>query len=116
MPMEKPEWKEVGGPDSWNIPPGEFTVFGTVWVWPEHAEHVNILYSKITSVALADPGTVYYCISRDQDDPAVFHFFERYQDRASFDAHNEHPLVKELLASGWTKDIKAVFAKAVEGQ
>ena len=56
---------------------------------------------------------MYYCLARDAADPSIFHFFERYKSKQAFEQHNEQDIIKELLKSGWMKDVKAVFVKPI---
>jgi quinol monooxygenase YgiN len=97
------------------FPPDHFQTPSQVYTVPEHADEVEAVYKQTTAHAEVEEGTVYYCISRDSKDPSVFHFFERYKSKAAFDAHNDQDIIKKLLASGWMKDVKAVFAKPIEG-
>ncbi|SMY29925.1 unnamed protein product [Zymoseptoria tritici ST99CH_1A5] len=96
------------------IPEDEFTVFGTVYAHPQHADAMDAVYRKLTAMSASELGTIYYCIARDPDDRSVFHFFERYTGRKAFDEHNNSTTVKDLLASGWMKGVKAKFVKPVE--
>ncbi|KAK3346952.1 hypothetical protein B0T25DRAFT_584041 [Lasiosphaeria hispida] len=96
------------------VPDDEFCVYGTVYAYPEHADALEVAYAIATHIAKFEPGTVYYCISRDTDNPAVFHFFERYTGRKAFDAHNEQPAVQKLLKEDkYIKDVTAKFAKPI---
>ena len=55
---------------------------------------------------------IYYCISRDLEDPKVFHFFERYAGREAFEAHNRQPIIKKLVEEdGYIERVEAVFGK-----
>ena len=72
------------------------------------------MYKETTRLAQDEEGVVYYCISRDQKDPSIFHFFERYKSKDAFRKHNEQAVVIRLINSGVTRDITASFAKAVE--
>jgi quinol monooxygenase YgiN len=74
---------------------------------------VHAVYRQTTLNAQSEEGTIYYCISRDGNDPSIFHFFERYASRKAFEGHNEQDAVRGLVASGWIRDVKAVFAKAI---
>jgi quinol monooxygenase YgiN len=71
------------------------------------------VYAESTRLWPSEPGTLYYCISRDPDDGAVFHFFERYAGRAAFRAHVQQPLMQKLFADGLIKDVKAKFAAPI---
>ncbi|KEF56082.1 uncharacterized protein A1O9_07663 [Exophiala aquamarina CBS 119918] len=97
----------------WNIPEGEFCIYGTVYADPRHADEVEAIYKETTRLAQFEDGIVYYCLSRDQDDPSIFHFFERYKSKAAFDQHNQQDIIQKFIKSGWMKDVKAVFAKPI---
>lgn len=72
------------------------------------------MYAETTRLAASEPGTIYYCISRDGDDPNVFHFFERYTGRVAFDEHNAQPIIKKLLQDKLFKGVKAKFVEAIK--
>ncbi|KAK1833919.1 putative antibiotic biosynthesis monooxygenase [Podospora conica] len=94
------------------VPEDEFAVYGTVYAFPQHADALEAVYRETTVLSASEPGILYYCISRDGDDPAVFHFFERYTGRAAFDAHNSQPIIQKLLNQDrYIRDVKAVIAK-----
>ena len=112
--LEPPEWQAQDAPE-FDIPSGEFVVYGTVYTVPEHSDKVHAIYQQLTHNAQSEPGTTYYCLSRDPSDSSVFHFFERYADKAAFEAHNEQQIVKDLISSGWMKNVRAVFGKGIEG-
>jgi len=91
----------------------DFCVYGTIHAYPEHADALEAVYAQTTARANSaeEPGTVYYCICRDADDPTVFHMFERYKGRRGFDAHNEQPIIKKLVGEdGYIRGVKARFA------
>ncbi|KAJ4356975.1 hypothetical protein N0V95_002918 [Ascochyta clinopodiicola] len=96
------------------IPEGEFCVFGTVYAYPEHADALEAVYAETTRLAASEPGSIYYCIARDGDDPTVFHFFERYTGRAAFDEHNAQPIIKKLIGDRLFRGVKAKFVEAVK--
>ncbi|GIZ42014.1 hypothetical protein CKM354_000529500 [Cercospora kikuchii] len=95
-------------------PEDEFCVFGTVYAHPEHADALEAVYAETTRVSASEPGILYYCLARDQDDRNVFHFFERYTGRRAFEEHNDTPTVRKLLADGLIKGVKAKFVKAIQ--
>lgn len=83
-----------------------------VFAFPQHADALEAVYRETTMLSASEPGILYYCISRDADDPAVFHFFERYTGREAFDAHNSLPIIQKLLnEDGYIKNVEAVIAK-----
>jgi quinol monooxygenase YgiN len=111
------------------VPEGEFCVFGIVssidalnnshlpvqvYAYPEHADALEAVYAETTRLAASEPGTIYYCISRDPDDRTVFHFFERYAGRAAFEEHNAQPIIKKLIQDKLFKGVKAKFVEAIE--
>ncbi|KAI3337612.1 hypothetical protein HD806DRAFT_477128 [Xylariaceae sp. AK1471] len=98
----------------WKIPEGEFCVYGTVYAYPEKADALEAVYAETTRLAQFEPGIIYYCLSRDSDDPTIFHFFERYTSKKAFDDHNSQPIIKKLLdVDKYIKDVTAVFAKPI---
>lgn len=85
-----------------------------VYAHPEHADALAEVYTETTRRAQGEPGIVYYCICRDDDDPTLFHFFERYTGKKAFDEHNSQPIIQKLINEDkYIKDIKATFAKAL---
>lgn len=95
------------------IPESEFVVFGTVYAHPEHADALEAVYAQTTRNAQSEPGTIYYCLCRDGDDPNIFHFFERYAGREAFEAHNDQPIIRKLMADKFIRGVKAKFMKAI---
>lgn len=130
MNFSKAEYhKEELGADMPPVPEGEFCVYGIVgfpyssdyprsrrqvYAYPEHADALEAVYAETTRLAASEPGTVYYCISRDPDDRTVFHFFERYTGRAAFDEHNAQPIIKKLIQDKLFKGVKAKFVEAIK--
>lgn len=83
-----------------------------VYAFPEHADALEAVYRETTIHSASEPGILHYCISRDADDPAIFHFFERYTGREAFDAHNSLPIIQKLLnVDKYIKSVEAVIAK-----
>ncbi|KAJ5745831.1 hypothetical protein N7520_011013 [Penicillium odoratum] len=95
------------------IPEDEFVVFGTVYAHPEHADALEAVYAETTRLAQFEPGSIYYCICRDADDPNIFHFFERYAGRQAFEDHNAQPIIQKLMADQYIRGVKAKFMKAI---
>ncbi|KAI1810903.1 hypothetical protein GGS20DRAFT_144303 [Poronia punctata] len=107
------EEKEIGN-NKWNIPEGEFCVFGKVYAHPDKADALEAVYTETTRLAQSEPGTIYYCIARDPDDRSVFHFFERYANKEAFYAHNQQPVIQKLLnEDNYFKDVTAQFMKPI---
>ncbi|KAI7717318.1 hypothetical protein D0864_08373 [Hortaea werneckii] len=67
------------------VPEDEFCVYGTIHAHPEHADALEAVYAQTNQLAKSEPGTLQYCISRDPDDPTLFHMFEQYAGRAAFE-------------------------------
>ena len=83
-----------------------------VYAFPQHADALEAVYRETTILSASEPGILHYCISRDADDPAIFHFFERYTGREAFDAHNSQPIIQKLLnVDRYIKHVEAVIAK-----
>ncbi len=102
--------------DTFDIPSGEFTVYGKVYTDPAHSDDVEALYAAMIEHTKQEKGIIYYCLTRDQDERSVFHFFERYENKEAFDRHNETELVQKLMASGWMKGVSARSGKPIEGK
>lgn len=78
---------------------------------PEHADAVHAIYEQTTRRAQssAEPDVIHYCITRDPENPSIFHFFERYRNKEAFRVHNEQEIIQRLVGSGWIRDVEAVF-------
>ncbi|KAF7191189.1 hypothetical protein HII31_07549 [Pseudocercospora fuligena] len=96
------------------LPEGEFSVFGIVFAHPEHADALEAVYAETTRLSASEPGTIYYCLSRDPDDRTAFHFFERYTGRRAFEDHNDQPIIRKLMADQLIKGVKAKFVGAIK--
>lgn len=83
-----------------------------VYAQPHLADKLEALYAETTRMAASEPGTIYYCISRDHNDPTIFHFFERYAGRAAFEAHVNQPIMPDVVACH--RDVKAAIVKAIQ--
>ena len=79
---------------------------------PEHADGLEQVYAETTRLSAFEPGILHYSISRDPEDPALFHFYERYKDRAAFEEHNKTPVIRKLLYE--QRYIKTVEAKILK--
>jgi len=125
--------------NQWNIPDGEFCVIGKVsftylvlyiesqphhisnlstsqrqvYAYPDKADELEAIYTETSRLAKDEPGNIAYCISRDPDDPTVFHFFERYASKEAFAAHNSQPLSQKLINGNLMKDVTAKFMKPI---
>ncbi|CAJ2506848.1 Uu.00g080340.m01.CDS01 [Anthostomella pinea] len=91
------------------FPEDAFCVYGTVYAHPEHADALEAVYAETTRLAQLEPGSIYYCLARDGDDPSIFHFFERYKSGKAFEAHNQQPIIQKLLKEDkYFKGVKAI--------
>src|SRR4029453_8178339 len=52
----------------------------------------------VTGIRAAEPGTLVYACHEVEDDPDARVFYELYQDRSAFDAHEQQPHVRRFLA------------------
>jgi len=88
-----------------------------VYAYPGKGDALAQIYAQTSRRALSDeePGTVYYAICRDREDPLIFHFFEQYRDKAAFDTHNDQPIIESIFKDNLMKDCKAVFGKPLYG-
>ncbi|TKX19049.1 hypothetical protein C1H76_8940 [Elsinoe australis] len=79
------------------LPQTEFCVYGTVFAHAQHADTLAAIYAETTRNAASEPGTIYYCLSRDDKDPTIFYFFERYTGKKAFDEHNSQDIIKRIF-------------------
>ncbi|KAI0598596.1 hypothetical protein F4775DRAFT_554938 [Biscogniauxia sp. FL1348] len=91
------------------IPDGEFCIYATAYAYPEHADALESALAETTRLAQSEPGCVHYSVSRDDEDPTVFHIFERYRSREAFEQHMQHPPLQKLPT--YARDIKAKCVK-----
>lgn len=67
---------------------------------PECADEVAALFADMVAwVAANESATLTYACNRSHSDPSEFVFFERYADRAAFEAHSQTPRFGELLGA-----------------
>ncbi|KAI0199945.1 hypothetical protein F4808DRAFT_430880 [Astrocystis sublimbata] len=99
----------------WDIPEGEFCIFGKVFANPEKADELEAIYADTARAAQSEPGIVHYTIARDREERSVFHFFERYTSKEAFAAHNSLPVIRKLLnpENNFFRDVEAKFMKPV---
>ncbi|MDO9263561.1 MAG: putative quinol monooxygenase [Desulfosalsimonadaceae bacterium] len=74
----------------------------------KEAEMEQALLDVIPKVK-EEPGTLIYTLHRDQNDPSVFLFYEKYKDMDALVAHSSTPYFKALF-----KTIKPLMAGAPE--
>jgi quinol monooxygenase YgiN len=68
-------------------------VVAATWtVRPGHEHEIGELLAELTTAAREEPGCLEYRAHRSTEDERVFFIYERYADRAAFDAHiaSEH--------------------------
>ncbi|WPG98777.1 Hypothetical protein R9X50_00157300 [Acrodontium crateriforme] len=93
------------------LPETEFCIYGTVHAHPEHADALEKAYEQTTRIALTEPGCVYYCLTRDEQEPHIFYFFERYRGRKAFEEHVVGPFQEEIQR--YILGVKAKFGRAI---
>ncbi|KAJ5895107.1 hypothetical protein N7495_006798 [Penicillium taxi] len=96
------------------LPEDEFCIYGTVWAYPEHADALEEVYTETTRLAQSEPGSVYYCLTRDEDEPHIFYFFEQYAGRQAFEDHNNQPIIQKLMEDKFIRGVKAKFGKQIK--
>ncbi len=74
----------------------------------QEAEMKTALLEIIPKVK-QEPGTLVYSLHQDQNDPAVFLFYEKYADMEALVAHSSTPYFKQLF-----KNIKSLMDGAPE--
>ncbi|KAI7187946.1 hypothetical protein KC363_g5723 [Hortaea werneckii] len=95
------------------VPEDEFCVYGTIHAHPEHADALEAVYAQTNQLAKFEPGTLQYCISRDPEDPTLFHMFEQYAGKKAFEQHNAQPIIQKLIQDQLFKGVKAVIVKPI---
>ncbi|KAI0199944.1 hypothetical protein F4808DRAFT_461339 [Astrocystis sublimbata] len=89
----------IGDLKDWDVPEGEFCIYGTVYAYPDKADELEAVCAATTRKAMsaAEPGTLYYVLARDRADPTQFHYLERYAGRQAFIEHNSQPLIQKII-------------------
>lgn len=65
---------------------------------PSHAESFDQLVAEtVPQIRAQEPGTLDYTVHRVEGRPDQRIFYERYVDRAAFEAHEEQPHTKRFL-------------------
>ncbi|MGK9170699.1 antibiotic biosynthesis monooxygenase [Inquilinus limosus] len=63
------------------------------------AELKRALLAVAANVRAAEPGTIDFFVSRDDETPAIFTTYERFRDRAAMEAHNSSAAVAAFFAA-----------------
>jgi quinol monooxygenase YgiN len=61
-------------------------------------EFDDLVASTVAAIAQHEPGTVVYATHRVEDQPMLRIFYELYENRAAFEAHEHQPHVRHFLA------------------
>ncbi len=65
----------------------------------EHIEDVEKkLREMVDTVVKNEPHTLEYRLHKDQSDPSVFFFYEKYKDKESFEFHSNTDYFKALFS------------------
>src|SRR5262245_39991733 len=62
------------------------------------ADFDKLTDETVAQIRTTEPGTLVYACHEVEDDPNARIFYELYQDRAAFDAHEQQPHVRRFLA------------------
>jgi len=74
-----------------------FAIFVTVKLKPGMAEQFLPIIQENAAAAVRDePDCHQFHLSRNNDDPDTFHFYEVYTEEGSLDAHREYPHYKKF--------------------
>ncbi|KAF2733363.1 hypothetical protein EJ04DRAFT_439220 [Polyplosphaeria fusca] len=107
--MSKPGYDVMGNLPTY--PEGEFCAVGSLHAHPQHADALVAIYKQTTKLAKSEPGVIYYCISRDNNDPTLFYFFERYASQEALEVHMRQEILRNMLAKEYIKDMDVKFLK-----
>lgn len=64
---------------------------------PAHTSEVETILRELVDFAANEPGTLYYAVHRQQDQPQTLIVVEQYRDRVACDAHLQSAPVQEAL-------------------
>ena len=84
------------------------TIVARIEAYPDHTERVKIELLKLIAPTLAETGCLQYDLHQDNDNPSVFLFFERWENRELWRAHMENTHVAQF--SGATAGAIASFS------
>jgi quinol monooxygenase YgiN len=96
------------------LPKTEFCIYGTVHAYPEHADALEAVYAETTRLAQFEPGVIYYCLTRDTQQPHIFYFFEQYTGKQAFEDHNAQPIIQKLMADKFIRGVEAKFGTQIK--
>ena len=70
------------------------SIVAVIRVKPEHTDAMaDALAAVVAHVEANEPGTIEYLVSRSEADPGLFFTYERYENRAAMDLHNNSEAV-----------------------
>ncbi len=69
----------------------KLTIVARIEASPERAGQVRSELLKLIGPTLAEPGCLQYDLHQDNDDPAVFLFYENWESRELWQAHMNSP-------------------------
>jgi len=75
------------------------TIVARIEAHPDSIALVKVELEKLIAPSLADAGCLHYAMHQDNETPAVFLFFERWETRALWQAHMEQPHLAAFLAA-----------------
>jgi quinol monooxygenase YgiN len=58
----------------------------------------QLMAQTLPGIRELEPGTLVYAINAVEDQPLQRVFYELYRDRAAFDAHEQQPHIRRMLA------------------
>ena len=66
---------------------------------PEKADDLEAALAALVSAADEEPGLEVYTVSKNQDDPGTYVFYELYTDAAAFEVHGKGEAMKAAMGA-----------------
>lgn len=78
----------------------------------------HLVTATLPAIREKEAGTVVYAVHRVEGDPLARVFYELYESREAFEAHEEEPHVKQFLAERgrYLRDVRVEFLDSPIGK
>ena len=75
------------------------TIVARIEAKPEHIERVKAELTKLIEPTLQEKGCLQYDLHQDNDNPAVFLFYENWESRELWQVHMQSPHLQDYMAA-----------------
>lgn len=73
------------------------TVVARIEAKPDKIELIKAELLKLVGITLEETGCIQYDLHQDNDNPAVFMFYENWESREIWQQHMNHPCIAEYM-------------------